>query len=52
MTNVDALNELRFWQVGSLAGRYTDLTGVAPFLAVGLAASLVAFQHPRRACAR
>ena len=22
MTNVDALNELRFWQVGSLAGRY------------------------------
>ena len=41
MTNVDALNELRFWQVGSLAGRYTPiLTGVAPFLAVGLAASL------------
>ena len=22
MTDVDALNELRFWQVGSLAGRY------------------------------
>ena len=37
MTNVDALNELRFWQVGSLAGRYAPiLTGVAPFLLVGL----------------
>lgn len=42
MTNVDALNELRFWQVGSLAGRYAPiLTGVAPFLLCGLAASLV-----------
>ncbi|MFY1691901.1 FecCD family ABC transporter permease [Plantactinospora sp. WMMB782] len=41
MTNVDAFNELRFWQVGSLAGRYTPiLTGVAPFLLLGLAASL------------
>ncbi|WP_307846926.1 iron ABC transporter permease [Micromonospora sp. D93] len=41
MTNVDALNELRFWQVGSLAGRYTPiLTGVAPFLLIGLVASL------------
>ncbi|MEH1163813.1 iron ABC transporter permease [Micromonospora sp. CPCC 205539] len=41
MTNVDALNELRFWQVGSLAGRYTPiLTGVAPFLLIGLAVSL------------
>ncbi|WBB67862.1 iron ABC transporter permease [Micromonospora sp. WMMD812] len=41
MTNVDALNELRFWQVGSLAGRYTPiLTGVAPFLLLGLAAAL------------
>ncbi|MCG5441391.1 iron ABC transporter permease [Micromonospora sp. NIE79] len=41
MTNVDALDELRFWQVGSLAGRYTPiLTGVAPFLLIGLAASL------------
>lgn len=41
MTNVDALNELRFWQVGSLAGRYAPiLTGVAPFLLLGLAASL------------
>jgi iron complex transport system permease protein len=35
MTNVDALNELRFWQVGSLAGRYAPIrTGVAPFLLV------------------
>jgi len=33
MTNVDALDELRFWQVGSLAGRYAPtLTGIAPFL--------------------
>jgi iron complex transport system permease protein len=42
MTNVDALNELRFWQVGSLAGRYTPiLTGVAPFLLVALAVSML-----------
>jgi iron complex transport system permease protein len=41
MTNVDALNELRFWQVGSLAGRYAPiLTGVAPFLIIALIASL------------
>ncbi|MFC6083924.1 FecCD family ABC transporter permease [Sphaerisporangium aureirubrum] len=41
MTNVDALNELRFWQVGSLAGRYAPiLTGVAPFLLAGLVAAL------------
>lgn len=41
MTNVDALNELRFWQVGSLAGRYFPvLAGVAPFLIIGLIASL------------
>jgi iron complex transport system permease protein len=41
MTNVDVLNELRFWQVGSLAGRYAPiLTGVAPFLILGLVASL------------
>src|ERR1700754_1834367 len=41
MTNVDALNELRFWQVGSLAGRYAPiLTGVAPFLLVGLIVAL------------
>ncbi|NUR86909.1 MAG: iron chelate uptake ABC transporter family permease subunit, partial [Nonomuraea sp.] len=41
MTHVDALDELRFWQVGSLAGRYAPvLTGVAPFLVVGLVAAL------------
>ena len=41
LTNVDTLNELRFWQVGSLAGRYAPiLVGVAPFLLVGLVASL------------
>ncbi|WP_173067721.1 FecCD family ABC transporter permease [Phytohabitans houttuyneae] len=41
MTNVDALNELRFWQVGSLAGRYAPiLVGVAPFLLVALAVSM------------
>ncbi len=41
MTNVDALNELRIRQVGSLAGRYTPiLTGVAPFILIGLAASM------------
>jgi iron complex transport system permease protein len=41
MTNVNVLNELRFWQVGSLAGRYAPiLTGVAPFLLAGLVASL------------
>ncbi|MEV8513470.1 iron ABC transporter permease [Dactylosporangium sp. NPDC051484] len=41
MTNINALNELRFWQVGSLAGRYAPvLTGVAPFLILALLASL------------
>lgn len=41
MTNVDALNELRFWQVGSLAGRYTPiLAGVAPFLLAALAVAM------------
>src|SRR4029453_1757752 len=41
MTNVDALNELRFWQVGSLAGRYAPiLLGVAPFLLLGIAVAL------------
>ncbi|WP_066370125.1 FecCD family ABC transporter permease [Herbidospora mongoliensis] len=41
MTNIDALNELRFWQVGALAGRYMPiLTGVAPFLIAGLVVAL------------
>lgn len=42
MTNVDALDQLRFWQVGSLAGRYTPiLLGVTPFLLLGIVASLL-----------
>ena len=50
MTNVDALNELRFWQVGSLAGRYAPiLAGVAPFLVVGLVASLALRPGAQRA---
>ncbi|MFI6478334.1 FecCD family ABC transporter permease [Nonomuraea sp. NPDC050663] len=41
MTNVDALQELRFWQVGALAGRYMPvLVGVAPFLIVALVVAL------------
>lgn len=41
MLNVDALNELRFWQVGALAGRYWPvLTQVAPFLILGIIAAL------------
>ncbi|MDR7085594.1 iron complex transport system permease protein [Aeromicrobium panaciterrae] len=41
MTNIDALNELRFWQVGSLAGRYFSvLEQTAPFIAVGIVMAL------------
>jgi iron complex transport system permease protein len=43
MTNVDALNELRFWQVGALAGRYMSVfwqTG--PFILVGLIVAMCA----------
>ena len=41
MTNVDALNELRFWQVGSLAGRYFPVFWqTAPFLILGLVIAL------------
>ncbi|VXC47829.1 iron ABC transporter permease [Aeromicrobium sp. 9AM] len=37
MTNADALNELRFWQVGSLAGRYMPVFWqTAPFIVLGL----------------
>lgn len=43
MTNVSALNELRFWQVGSLAGRYFPVFWqTAPFLLLGLAVALAA----------
>ena len=41
MTNVSALNELRFWQVGSLAGRYFPvLWQTLPFLAIGIVLAL------------
>jgi len=36
MTNIDALNQMRAWQVGSLAGRYwPELQYSAPFIVVG-----------------
>ena len=41
MTDVDALNELRFWQVGSLAGRYMPVFWqTAPFIVVGTVVAL------------
>lgn len=41
MTNVSALNELRFWQVGSLAGRYFPVFWqTVPFLAIGIVVAL------------
>jgi iron complex transport system permease protein len=41
MTNVDALNELRFWQVGSLAGRYFPVFWqTLPFLVIGIVLAL------------
>lgn len=45
MTDTDALNELRFWQVGSLAGRYLSVVWqTAPFV---LVAGLVALAAGR-----
>ncbi len=42
LSDIDAINQLRFWQVGSLAGRYTPiLEGIAPFLAVGVILALL-----------
>jgi iron complex transport system permease protein len=42
LTDDVTLNELRFWQVGSLAGRYAPVvTGVAPFVVVGCLAALL-----------
>jgi iron complex transport system permease protein len=42
MTDATTLDAFRFWQVGSLAGRGTDiLLDVAPFLVVGIALALV-----------
>ncbi len=41
MSNLEALNELRFWQVGSLAGRYMPVFWqTLPFIAVGLVVAL------------
>jgi iron complex transport system permease protein len=41
LTNVDTLDQFRFWQVGSLAGRQLDvLYGVLPFLIVGIVLAL------------
>jgi iron complex transport system permease protein len=42
MTNDMTLNQLRFWQIGSLAGRYAPVVfGVAPFVAVGVVLALL-----------
>jgi iron complex transport system permease protein len=42
LTDLDALDELRFWQVGSLAGRsYPVFWQTLPFLLVGLAVALL-----------
>ncbi len=41
MIDSDALNQLRFWQVGSLAGRYWGVVEqTAPFLAAGIVIAL------------
>ncbi len=41
MTHVEALNELRFWQVGSLAGRYFPVFWqTLPFLLIGVIVAL------------
>jgi len=42
MTHVDALDELRLWQVGSLAGRYLPVFWqVLPFIAVGIVVAML-----------
>ncbi|RXZ70308.1 iron ABC transporter permease [Agromyces albus] len=41
LSNVDALNELRVWQVGALSGRYWPvLEQLAPFFVFGIVAAL------------
>ena len=41
MSNLEALNELRFWQVGSLAGRYMPVFWqTLPFIVVGLVVAM------------
>ena len=42
MTNLDAFDEMRFWQVGSLAGRYYSvLWQTLPFIVAGVAVALL-----------
>ncbi|MET1015590.1 MAG: iron chelate uptake ABC transporter family permease subunit [Leifsonia flava] len=42
LSNVDALNELRVWQVGALAGRYWPVVAqLAPYFVVGTVAALL-----------
>ncbi len=42
MTDTEALDQIRFWQVGSLAGRNMPVFGqVIPFIAVGVALALL-----------
>lgn len=41
LTNVEALNTLRFWQVGALAGRYASVFWqTVPFIVVGVVVAL------------
>lgn len=41
LRNADALNTLRMWEVGALAGRYFPvLTGLAPYFVLGIVAAL------------
>ena len=43
LTNVDALEQMRIWQVGALAGRYAPvLHQLAPYFVVGTVAALLA----------
>ncbi|WP_199430968.1 FecCD family ABC transporter permease [Qaidamihabitans albus] len=42
LSDPEAFDEYRFWNVGSLAGRYADvLLSVLPFIAVGIVAALL-----------
>jgi iron complex transport system permease protein len=41
LTDIDAFNELRFWQVGSLSGRYMEIFWqTAPFIVLGVVVAL------------
>lgn len=41
LTNLETLDQVRFWEVGSLAGRYADVVqSVAPFILVGIVGAL------------